>query len=360
MADSARDVPPWVPRPVYHYLAHTEFGEPIRALARQAGCHASTVLRQIRMCEARREDPLVDDALRRLGRRVSASAGTGSAIKECRMTIDVDHDQEQTELSETRLKQEGLRVLRRLSEPHALLVVAATMDKAVILRDRAGQDPTRTGIVDKDVAEAMALKGWIDCHQAGRVARYHITGPGREMLNRLVAEGENRAMGFAEDQSAFAGAEMAAPRRRRRYAAAESPLIALARRKDKEGHPFLSDALVRAGERLREDFELAQMGERTTQNWDSYLTGGCAPGSGGGPGGGRSMRSRQCVADALRDLGPGLGDVALRCCCFLEGLERVEQRMGWSARSGKIVLRIALQRLKRHYEQQGDAGDMIG
>ena len=31
------------------YLAHTEAGIPIRGLARDAGCHASTVLRQIRI-----------------------------------------------------------------------------------------------------------------------------------------------------------------------------------------------------------------------------------------------------------------------------------------------------------------------
>ena len=62
----------------------------------------------------------------------------------------------------------------------------------------------------------------------------------------------------------------------------------------------------------------------------------------------------------MRDLGPGLGDMALRCCCFLEGLETAEKRMGWSARSGKIVLRIALQRLRRHYQALGDAGGMIG
>ena len=34
--------------------------------------------------------------------------------------------------------------------------------------------------------------------------------------------------------------------------------------------------------------------------------------------------------------------------------------MGWSARSGKIVLWIALCRLKCHYEELGNCGQMIG
>jgi hypothetical protein len=48
-------------------------------------------------------------------------------------------------------------------------------------------------------------------------------------------------------------------------------------------------------------------------------------------------------------------------CCFLEGIEAAEQRLGWAARSGKIVLRIALQRLHRHYlECYGKSGPLIG
>ena len=117
-----------------------------------------------------------------------------------------------------------------------------------------------------------------------------------------------------------------------------------------------------AGERLREDFELAQMGPRIAQNWERFLTagdrGGFAPD--GGIGGG-SSRARERVAAALRDLGPGLGDMVLRCCCFLEGLEAAEKRLGWSARSGKIVLRIALIRLKRHYDEiNGGKAPLIG
>ena len=66
------------------------------------------------------------------------------------------------------------------------------------------------------------------------------------------------------------------------------------------------------------------------------------------------------VQAALGDLGAGLMDVAFHCCCLLEGLEQTEKSMGWSARSGKIVLRIALQRLKRHYAEQGKFAPMIG
>ena len=51
----------------------------------------------------------------------------------------------------------------------------------------------------------------------------------------------------------------------------------------------------------------------------------------------------------------------LRCCCYLEGLEAAEKKLGWSARSGKIVLRIALMRLKQHYDETtGPGGGLIG
>ena len=150
--------------------------------------------------------------------------------------------------------------------------------------------------------------------------------------------------------------------RKLRYNLAESPVAALARRRDKDGQPFLAPDLVDAGERLREDFELAQMGPRVAQNWDKFLTAGdrgSYTGDGGPAQGPRAARDR--VALALRDLGPGLGDMVLRCCCFLEGMEQAERRLGWSARSGKIVLRIALQRLKRHYDETyGKSGPLIG
>ena len=146
-----------------------------------------------------------------------------------------------------------------------------------------------------------------------------------------------------------------------RYNLAESPLTALGRRAGKDGKPFLVADLVLAGERLREDFELAQMGPRITQNWDRFLTTGRGGDFGENGPGETSRAARERVSAALKDLGPGLGDIVLRCCCFLEGLETAEKRMGWSARSGKIVLRIALQRLFKHYElKQSGVNPSVG
>ncbi|HRM74884.1 MAG TPA: DUF6456 domain-containing protein, partial [Paracoccus sp. (in: a-proteobacteria)] len=109
------------------------------------------------------------------------------------------------------------------------------------------------------------------------------------------------------------------------------------------------------------DFELAQMGARVAQNWDRFLTAGIDVSRMSGSHGGGAEGARNRVAAALRELGPGMGDMCLRVCCFLEGIEMTERRLGWSARSGKIVLRLALQRLERHYrETYGSGSPLIG
>ncbi len=60
---SCPHLPTWLPKSVRHYLDHTATGLPLRELARRNGVSASTVLRQVRNCETRRDDPLVDAAL---------------------------------------------------------------------------------------------------------------------------------------------------------------------------------------------------------------------------------------------------------------------------------------------------------
>jgi hypothetical protein len=241
------------------------------------------------------------------------------------------------------------------------------MEMGVVVRDAGdGGPPQRIAVVARAIAEAMALKDWIACENPdARVARYRITGAGRAALKRIMAAVENRAQGFAEARGTFTGPGGDDPTlRHMRTLLAESPLAGLARRHDRDGQPFLDRDLVVAAERLREDFELSQIGPRVTQDWERFLT--HSAGDGGMPpfgpaGGSGAQAARDRVRAALDDLGPGLADVALRCCCFLEGLEALEKRMGWSARSGKIVLRIALQRLRQHYlRTQGRYGPMIG
>ena len=332
-------LPSWVPSGALYYLAHTENGRPIRALARAAGCHASTVLRQIRKVELRRDDPLVDAALRKLGAPAKVAGG---AKRHPGMSMpDADT-----------LAREAMRVLRRLAESGAVLAVAADLEKAVVVREMPGGGSARTAVVEATVAEAMALKDWIAPLSTGRITRYQMTPAGRTALAELVDR-----FGVTLDPGP-AGEEGDTANARPRYGLAESPLSALARRRDKAGKRFLSDKLVQAGERLREDFELAQMEEGGSTNWADVLT---IPGA---PAGGTQNQpgvARGRVEAALRNLGPGLADVALHCCCYLEGLETTEKRLGWSARSGKIVLRIALMRLRRHYDETlGPGGGLIG
>jgi Domain of unknown function (DUF6456) len=261
---------------------------------------------------------------------------------------------------EQTLAREARRILRRLCEAGTVLAVAAEMDKAVVLKGTA-----RVAVLDRGIAQAFALKDWIAVVRTGKVTSYEITRAGRAALRRMLAGEQSdsgRVESFAEAPAPFGDqhrdwAEKAVPGRGRdgpkrvRYNLSESPLTALARRRDKDGEPFLNPAQVAAGERLREDFELAQIGPRIAQNWDRFLTAGGAPAFNPDATGGGSPAARDRVALALRELGPGLGDMVLRTCCFLEGLEVAEQHLGWSARSGKIVLRIALTRLIRHYEE---------
>lgn len=373
-ASPQTDLPVWLPDHARIYLQHVEQGVPIRTLARDEGCAASTILRRVRRIEARRDDPLVDEALASFSRSVGAFAiwkvpptpQTSVPDKDCtRMTAPFR--QNEAPVDDAQLMCEARRILRRLSEPGALLVVAADMEKSVILRGTV-----RTAVLDRTVAQAFALKDWIEAVHSGRVTSYAITQAGRAALKRILEEDQRLrgeigdAQPNANRHRAFGMREVPDGKGRRRVRAnlSESPLAVLARRRCKDGTPFLSPDLVVAGERLREDFELAQMGPRVAQNWERFLTGGGTRGqyrpdlTQGGSG---SERARERVVLALRDLGPGLGDMALRCCCFLEGLETAEKRLGWSARSGKIVLRIALQQLKHHYDEvYGGATPMIG
>lgn len=323
----------WLPHAAQLYLDHTVAGLSLRCLARREGVHPSTVLRHVRRYETRRDDPLMDSAL---------TLYSGAFAKDASMT--------RMPAPQAMIEAEAHRILRRLAEPGALLAFAPEMEKAVVLRELPGGETARIAVVAREVAEAFVLKDWIACRKAGRISTYGLTAAGRLHLR----QGE----GMAEAPAGFDWSGAEAAERLPRHGSVETPVAQMGRRRDKDGQPFLSPELVSAAERLREDFELAQMMPGTTQNWERFLDGGArstGDRSGRGP-----AAARYRVAAALRDLGPGLGDVVLRVCCYLEGLEQCEKRMNWAARSGKVVLRIGLERLRRHYSDHYGRGPLVG
>lgn len=102
-----------------------------------------------------------------------------------------------------------------------------------------------------------------------------------------------------------------------------------------------------AGERLRADYETASLGPRVTMNWTATPIG-----SGGNEALDPTLAqiaAKRRFDDALTALGGGLQDVAWRVICAGEGLPLAEKALGWPARSGRLVLTLALDRLADHY-----------
>jgi hypothetical protein len=133
----------------------------------------------------------------------------------------------------------------------------------------------------------------------------------------------------------------------------ESPLLRLAAARNADGTPYLDDALIAAGERMRRDFEASGLSQRVTVVY------GEAAGSGG-----RHWQSsdnatarltdaalaaRQRLHAAMDDVGPELSGILFDICCMASGLEQAELRLELPRRAGKAVLLLALTRLARHY-----------
>ena len=126
---------------------------------------------------------------------------------------------------------------------------------------------------------------------------------------------------------------------------AESPLAWLHAR----GH--LDDRLFGAGERLRADYERALLGPNVTMRWDAVRI-KAQRGQEGGAGLNpteRQIAAKQRFHGAIAQAGKGLEDILWRVVCGCETLPDAERALAWPARSGKLVLRIALERVADFY-----------
>ncbi|WJY18627.1 DUF6456 domain-containing protein [Alteriqipengyuania flavescens] len=133
-----------------------------------------------------------------------------------------------------------------------------------------------------------------------------------------------------------------APRRGRSVTVnqAESPVAWLYAR----GH--LKERLFAAAERLRADWERAQLAPSVTMRWDPVRV------KGGEQNLTRSERqlvAKQRFDGAIALAGKGLEDILWRVVCAGETLPTAEKALAWPARSGKLVLRLALERVADFY-----------
>ena len=121
---------------------------------------------------------------------------------------------------------------------------------------------------------------------------------------------------------------------------AESPLGWL------HAHGHLEDRLFDAGERLRTDYETAQISPGVTMRWEPVRirgTGGkLSPSE-------RQLAARRRFDGAIGAAGKGLEDILWRVVCACETLPIAEKALQWPTRSGKLVLRIALERVADFY-----------
>jgi len=133
----------------------------------------------------------------------------------------------------------------------------------------------------------------------------------------------------------------ARPRRTVTVNLAESPLAWLHAR----GH--IDNRLADAGEALRADYERAQLSASITMRWDPVrVKGGSAQGLAPSE---KQVAARQRFDGAIKAAGRGLEDILWRVVCAGEALPEAEKTLGWPARSGKLVLRIALERVAEFY-----------
>ncbi|HJR82753.1 MAG TPA: DUF6456 domain-containing protein [Sphingomicrobium sp.] len=105
-----------------------------------------------------------------------------------------------------------------------------------------------------------------------------------------------------------------------------------------------------AGERLRFDWERAQLAPRVTMSWDAAPVSSRRGGASVVPDlGGSRIDAKKRFHDAIATAGPGLADILWRVVCSGEGMREAESALGWPARAGKLVLTFALDRVADYY-----------
>jgi hypothetical protein len=226
------------------------------------------------------------------------------------------------------IAREARRVLRRLASPRAALF-ARDGDFAVA-RSAAAAAGSRLAAAAPFV-EAFLRAGWIMAEGPGR---FRLSQEGRAFLVRSFG-GEDRFAAQHREMAARAEGGGAV-----KVNLAESPLARLRSR------ALIDATQFAAGEKLRRDYTLAQLSPRMGVDLSRPVVSG---GQGGDSVSDIAVAARQRFSRAMAAAGPGLSDLLFEVCCDLKALEGAEARRGWSKRSARVVLMLALDRLAAHY-----------
>ncbi len=199
----------------------------------------------------------------------------------------------------------------------------ADRDDRIVVRDT--QRPVPRSVIDFLIARELVAEGPEDTFVA--------TTDGRTVLTTLRTRGtEALALRKADDGPLISNM-------------AESPVTRLAIAKGGRT-AFLSVVEASAADRLRRDFELAQMMPHLGVDWSADRRGGPSTGD-------RHedvmLAARERLDKTLKRIGPDFATLLVDVCCLLIGLADVERKHGLPQRSGKVVLRLGLRALARHY-----------
>jgi len=237
-----------------------------------------------------------------------------------------------------------LRILRRLSIRGARLV---RRDDGSYVAESIGHRTSGERAAAAVVAGFLA-RGIVSGDADGNLI---LTDSGRALLRRSLAGGDADFRAQHHDLASVVLVDDDGAPRQVRVNQDESPLSWLRRRRGRDGRPLVGAPEFAAGERLRADYARARIMPRVTANWTATVAGHRRD---GGSSGVAEMTevviaARRRVERALDAVGPELAGLMVDFCCFLKGLEEIERERRWPARSAKIVLRLGLAALARHY-----------
>ena len=132
----------------------------------------------------------------------------------------------------------SITALRYLARKNTVLALVQGLELAVIFREAVQEQVEKLGTLDRAQVIAMTMQDWLkyDDPQA-RIMRFHLTDVGLKLLARLEEADTN------DSEGREGGPSDPVSRGRLRYGQAISPVHALARRRNKDGEPYIYAAL---------------------------------------------------------------------------------------------------------------------